>query len=252
MRLLTETRRIAPGQTFTLAIEFTVPRGWHTYWENPGDSGMAPSFSWRSSPGIQPLGVRFPVPARMEDHGIVTLGYEGTVHLLADFQAGVALTGRTARVDLDALWMVCKDVCAPIESAGSAVLDVEPAGSLPAAGADSAFAAWRRRLPGPTDGWPVSVERTGGALRLRIEPTAEAASALSAATAGPWVLPRRRGALSLGGAPAWTRAENVWTAELTEGPSVYSEGERFEAVLAVDGPDGPGGWTVEAVVAAPP
>jgi hypothetical protein len=36
--LVSEVGRVAPGQSFWVALEFNIRDGWHTYWRNPGDS----------------------------------------------------------------------------------------------------------------------------------------------------------------------------------------------------------------------
>src|SRR5215469_1213783 len=34
-----------------LGVHFTLEKGWHIYWINPGDSGQPPSFKWILPPG---------------------------------------------------------------------------------------------------------------------------------------------------------------------------------------------------------
>ena len=45
--LVSEYRQLQPGQTVTLALHTEHEPHWHTYWINPGDSGLATSIDWQ-------------------------------------------------------------------------------------------------------------------------------------------------------------------------------------------------------------
>ena len=44
--LLCEEETIQPGRSFWIAVHLKLDKGWHTYWKNPGDSGMGPQIKW--------------------------------------------------------------------------------------------------------------------------------------------------------------------------------------------------------------
>ena len=50
--LLSDRDAVGPGERFTLALRLRLSPGWHTYWLNPGDSGMAPEFRWTLPEGM--------------------------------------------------------------------------------------------------------------------------------------------------------------------------------------------------------
>ena len=39
-RLTADRVSVAPGETFHIALHQDIAPGWHTYWRNPGDSGL--------------------------------------------------------------------------------------------------------------------------------------------------------------------------------------------------------------------
>ena len=39
-RLVPEAAGIAPGTTLWVDLHLDIASGWHTYWRNPGDSGL--------------------------------------------------------------------------------------------------------------------------------------------------------------------------------------------------------------------
>ena len=47
--LVTDRKAISPGNTFTLGIKMEHDPGWHTYWSNPGDTGLPTKISYNFS-----------------------------------------------------------------------------------------------------------------------------------------------------------------------------------------------------------
>lgn len=254
VRLIAERPTVAPGASFTLAVDLQTRPGWHTYWLNPGDAGLAPTLRWRLSEGVRLTRVQYPVPDRFEEEGIVSLGYSDRVWLLADFEtdATVKEAGRV-EVGLAVDWMVCREVCMPVK--GDAAVSVAVAAEASPLAADeraAEFKRWRDRLPKPTEGWTVQaqVERRG--LRLQIQPPADAAPAV-AAWGGAQFYAIRRGALELQEKQRWRRKGDGWESLLRVGPEPIKAGEVVEGVLVLQAPAGgrapaPLAWNVKAIV----
>ena len=45
-------RRSSPGQTDDVALRLKMADGWHTYWQNPGDSGLPTTITWTLPAGV--------------------------------------------------------------------------------------------------------------------------------------------------------------------------------------------------------
>ncbi len=99
-------------QRFDKKLVVTVhhDEGWHTYWKNPGDSGIASSFKFSSS--NKPLTLKsyeWPVPEKhLEAGDILTIGYEGQQHFFFDDASGT--------IDAQIHVLICKDICIPGEA----------------------------------------------------------------------------------------------------------------------------------------
>ena len=52
--LVSDTDAVAPGTPFRVGLHFRLAPGWHTYWRNPGDAGVAPDFALVLPPGGAP------------------------------------------------------------------------------------------------------------------------------------------------------------------------------------------------------
>ena len=72
---------VAPGQRFTVALEQDIKAHWHTYWQNPGDSGLPTRLQWQLPAGLQAGEIDWPLPKKIPIGTLANYGYEGTVLL---------------------------------------------------------------------------------------------------------------------------------------------------------------------------
>lgn len=154
--LITDVVSIKPGGSISVGILLEVEEGWHTYWLNPGDSGLPIAITWKLPSGFIAGDIQWPYPAKFGTDSIVNYGYEQEVLLITDLQASPSIKlGDTISIEADVEWLVCKDECLP----GSAELtlrvpvkDKEPAPDPVWA---KRFAETRKRWPIGSTEWPV-------------------------------------------------------------------------------------------------
>jgi thiol:disulfide interchange protein len=94
-----------------LVISVNHDQGWHTYWKNPGDSGLPSTFKFFSTDKkpLRPKAYEWPLPEKHIEAGdILTIGYEGTQHFFFDDVKGT--------VDSHIVVLICKDICIPGEA----------------------------------------------------------------------------------------------------------------------------------------
>ena len=112
--LVAETTALVPGQRNWIGLRLTHEPHWHTYWINPGDSGLATKLTWHLPPGAEAAAIAWPAPQRFEVGRLFNFGYGGDVvlpiplHLSADAKPGAQL-----RLSVDAQWLVCHQECIP-------------------------------------------------------------------------------------------------------------------------------------------
>jgi thiol:disulfide interchange protein DsbD len=164
--LVADVASIASGRDLSVGPRFELERGWHVYWQNPGDSGEAPRLAWSLPPGFSATDLAWPAPARIPVGPLVNFGYEGTVVLPATLHVPRDLAARTVELQADAHWLVCnEDECIPGRAPLSLSLPVEP---TPRRSADAPlFESARARLPiAPPRDWQLSTTADGGKLAL--------------------------------------------------------------------------------------
>ncbi|MEA3038309.1 MAG: hypothetical protein QOE79_822, partial [Sphingomonadales bacterium] len=108
--LVPEARTAPAGGTVTLAIVMRPQPGWHGYWENPGDAGMANRIAWTLPAGAAAGPVRYPVPQRLLVAGLMNYVYEGEYAALLDLKlpAGLA-AGAAVPVAAKIDYLVCTE-----------------------------------------------------------------------------------------------------------------------------------------------
>ena len=127
-----------PGSTVWIAIRQLIAPGWHTYWRNPGDSGLATSVSWVLPNGMTVGEPQWPTPERFTDGPIVNYGYKGAATLLVPLTAALGAT--VGPVQAKIFLLECEHVCIPEQ----ATLDLD---LRKASGSSAIFAAARAALP---------------------------------------------------------------------------------------------------------
>src|SRR6202521_1913436 len=61
-RLVPEAGSVAPGGTLWVDLHLDIAPGWHTYWRNPGDSGLPTEIAWNLPAGFSAGDIVWPVP----------------------------------------------------------------------------------------------------------------------------------------------------------------------------------------------
>ena len=148
--LLADVRGVLPGQPFSVGVRFEIDRGWHIYWQNPGDSGQAPRIDWQLPPGFAAGDVEWPYPEQVSPPPVVTYGYARQVVLPVTMTPPPGLAGPvTVRARVQ--YLVCKDLCLPEQAELALELPVLDRAQPDPAG-QRAIAAARARLPRQ---WPA-------------------------------------------------------------------------------------------------
>jgi DsbC/DsbD-like thiol-disulfide interchange protein len=143
-RLVAATAQVRAGEPLAVGVFFRIRRGWHVYWLNPGDSGLATSVRWTLPEGFAAGPLRWPLPERFtQQGGAVGFGYAEQLLL------GSLVTppdGAHAPVPIRANvgWLACEKYCLR----GTKTLELTLGSETPPAAVDPAlFHAWGARLP---------------------------------------------------------------------------------------------------------
>ncbi len=173
--LIAAKSALVPGEPITVALRLALQKGWHTYWRNPGDSGLPTTLAWTLPAGIEAGPIEWPAPRVLPVGPLVNYGYEGeALHLVQLSPKSSLVPGTTATLAARADWLVCKEVCIP-EGADLML-------ALPVASAAAPDARWgpvldaaRAALPQPLAGWRATAVGQGTTIAVTFVPPAGAA-----------------------------------------------------------------------------
>ncbi|HPW30795.1 MAG TPA: protein-disulfide reductase DsbD family protein, partial [Rhodoferax sp.] len=139
---------VGAGKPVWLGLQIKHQPHWHTYWKNPGDSGLPTVLQWTLPSGVVAGDIAWPTPQRIPVGTMANYGFSDTILLpvpltiASDFQP---TPGGDLEVRLNASWLVCRQECIPQD--GNFVLRVPAKGSTASHAADFEAA----RAAGPTD-----------------------------------------------------------------------------------------------------
>jgi thiol:disulfide interchange protein DsbD len=165
-RLVAEPTSFQRNHAGWLAVELSIEPGWHVYWRNPGDAGLATSVRWKLPEQISAGPIVWPRPERFSARSIVGYGYRERVALLAAVKVPESFAPKTLTVEAAVSWLACAEVCIP---GGQTVkLTARVGDSAPKKDAQTAnvFAEARRQLPKPAP-FPVTFVMDNDRIRLR-------------------------------------------------------------------------------------
>ncbi len=224
--LVAERTALVPGQTSTVALRLKIRDRWHTYWQNPGDSGLPTTLAWKLPDGFAAGAIQWPAPKSLPAGPLVNYGYEGEVFHLVDIAVPASVPpGQPATLKARADWLVCEETCIPEGADLALVLPVD-AKANPHPRWNAPIKAVREALPKPLSGWQAQAVGEGQRVKLVLTP--------AAANETPGTLrffPFAEGAIEPSGAQALAR-----------------DGERFVLTLPVAHQLAPGFTRVAGVI----
>lgn len=166
--MLVEEETIQPARPFWVAIRLELGEGWHSYWKNPGDAGMATAIDWQLPEGFTAGPIVWPTPKRFAISSVIGYGYDSEVLLLVQITPPSSPPlDKPIDIKANVRWLVCSDAyCMPGQGDISATLSVS--GAFPRADKTTAeaFARARQTLPQQREG--VQAYRLADRIELQL------------------------------------------------------------------------------------
>jgi len=246
-QLVASVDAVRPGDQIVLGVQQRIIPHWHTYWRNPGDSGIATTIAWSLPPGASAGDIQWPVPSRFNLGPVTNLGYEKEVTLLSSVQVpDDAKAGGSFPIQAKVNWLVCQEVCIPQEVQLELVLPILQKGAATGAGSPL-IAQTQARLP-MTNPWPIQIEQRADKLALKVT----SPELQSAKVKGIWFYPAKWGQVVHNAEQTRRQQGDTLVLDLQPGEDPVLAGGTLSGVLVVteDGGDGAvsRGFTVDSTV----
>ena len=151
--LISEVSTVKAGEPFWVALRQTIKPRWHTYWKNPGDSGLPTEIAWTLPPGAKADPIVWPTPSLVDVQGIINYGFHDDILLMVKVTPPADASG-TLHLAAGVSWLVCDDVCIPEDGKVALDLPVGAAATPANAATRALFDKARRDVPLESP-WPA-------------------------------------------------------------------------------------------------
>ena len=166
--LVAEADSVEAGRPLIVGFRLEMEPGWHTYWRNPGDSGLPTRVAWELPDGFSAGELQWPRPIRFLTGPLVSYGYEHEVLHPVEISVPASIGASEVRLAARLSWLECREACLPGKADLALTLPVRArAGSGPAA---PLFAEARRRMPRVDPEWTLSATAREGVVDLVVLP----------------------------------------------------------------------------------
>jgi thiol:disulfide interchange protein DsbD len=154
VKLILSADTAKSGDTIWAGVDLKMEPGWHTYWKNPGDAGMATQIKWQLPPGISAGEIQWPLPKKFPPIEVTTYGYTNEVMLLVPLTLASNLPAGPVDLKANVSWLECKEVCIPANQDVEAKLNI---GTETKTSVDApTIKMWNYKIPGPLgNGWSI-------------------------------------------------------------------------------------------------
>jgi thiol:disulfide interchange protein len=168
--LVSEVESIQPGQPFWVALRLKAEEHWHTYWQNPGDSGLATSIKWELPTGFSADPILWPYPERIDVPPLTSFGYDGEVFLLVKITPPSTISESSVKLIGNSKWLICKELCLPAGAKVELSLPVKNETPNLNAKWSQAFADTRTKHPITSTEWQFSAATNKDEILIKVVP----------------------------------------------------------------------------------
>jgi thiol:disulfide interchange protein DsbD len=184
---------------------------WHTYWKNPGNSGMPTQITWNLPEGFHAGEIQWPSPQKFESNELVSFGYEGEAFLLTEINvADMVKPGTRVEIAAEVDWLACKESCIPGHADLKISLPVYDKNPESVRRWSRQFSDAQKKIPGKFEGWEINAVVKNNLILLHIRPPSGFKSELN----GLEFFPEQEGIIDLSRKQNLQKSEEGYTLEI--------------------------------------
>ncbi len=111
--VVTDKNNLTPNDVIRLGVKKDIYPKWHTYWINPGDSGLAADIQWDLPKGYTVSDLEWPTPKKINLGELTNYGHEGETILLQNLNVPTNVSSDPITITGVVNLLVCHDICIP-------------------------------------------------------------------------------------------------------------------------------------------
>lgn len=130
--IISDKSFIKKSDELYVLIKLKMLNGWHTYWENPGDSGEKTKITWTLPQRYEAELENFSSPITFVTEGIVQYGYDDKAYFLVKISQNdkdILPINSSYNFEAQISWMACREECVPEKIKVAFSIPIEPKSS---------------------------------------------------------------------------------------------------------------------------
>lgn len=226
--LISEVKNIKPGQSFWVAVRFSIIPEWHIYWRNAGDAGLTTKLIWDLPEGFTAEEINWPTPKKIILEGLVNFGYEDEVFLPVKINVSENVkSDQNIKLKVKAEWLVCKVECYPGEADLELSLPISNDNPVTETNWVEAFAKTRAGLSLMSSDWKFNAIKNDSTVILYMTPPANYNDFLSSIEFFPY----ENGFYNLLENPRLNKENNYYKLEVKQADFLVGKLNKFSGIL---------------------
>jgi thiol:disulfide interchange protein len=230
-QMVVEHTAVIPGRSTAIALKLKHIKGWHTYWRNPGDSGLPTTIKWQLPERVRASEIQWPTPQRIPFGPFTNFGYEGEVWLISDLNVPADYAGKSVTLNANVDWLVCSDkICIPENGKFQLTLPVTTAQKAPLnQQAAAGFVRSRARHPVKAEGWRFEAKAETVGASVQITPPIG-----TSAPGAVFFLPYKEGQIEPSASQALRLSDANYVLELPRAATPTTPLDRLHGILIIE------------------
>ena len=224
--LISEMESVQPGSTVWVGLQFKLKDHWHTYWRNPGDSGLATDIEWDLPEGVEAGEIVWPIPEQVVVAGFLGYVYEHEVLHLIPLKIGENIKPDSIlELKGTANWLECDpEQCIPGSAEVTLSIPIKQEQPAVKASLRKLFSETRKQLAARDSSWSIQSSVTDNTLEI----IGEHSTALPPSELHFYI--NRTGFVSHGSAQPYSTEGNRFTLSVPLDPASGASVEELAAV----------------------
>ena len=227
-KLIASVDAVHPGDEILVGVQELIIPHWHTYWINPGDSGLPTTINYTLPEGASAGDIQWPTPKRIVLGPVTNYGYENEVILLSKIKVPYTIeVGKEFAINAQVKWLVCDDICIPQQVNLSLNLPVASTGT-PSGNGSALVKVAQNSLP-TSSPWPIELTKTDSTLAIQLKNTQFKTNTIKEVSfySDKW------GKVKHSADQPWKLSNNTLELQLTSGDEPLSHDEKLTGVLSI-------------------
>ena len=130
-KLFSKVKLVSPYQSLSkqtkkisIGLWVTLNRGWHSYWQNPGESGKSLKAKWTLPDGSSISHLNWPIPERLNVGSLTSFVYKNHFLLISELLLPKKKSDSQIRITAQVEWFICEKICIPMNQEAQLTLSI--------------------------------------------------------------------------------------------------------------------------------